>query len=236
MNDHTNAIMADYKPHLAIVVYKTAEKDYYLESHHMDEEGNIYEGKPLLQETIQDIVNCFYTDSIANSEISGLMPPNLLQFGKVGSDNYKIVWYTPAGKRFLHFSEALKIPSGMAEVPAMVYVADKKKLDVYALDTDQQRPIESSLLYYAPFYNVNSVGAVCLGSAKAKLEERTYSGLIKFWETIFWNSVFTQLHGANPTKTNVTMLWQRLLNDQQLTWAQLDELLPNKRTLKNLLK
>ena len=238
MNELTESLVSNFTPTMAIMIYKNERDKYYLESHVVDAAGRICEGKPLQQATISSMIASFYTEKINRNEIGGMMPENLLTYGQL-QDNYKMVWYTPSGTRMLHFSEELKLRSGVAQVPAMVFVADRNQLDVYALATEKERPTEASLLYHAPFYNVNNGGGVCLGSATTKMDNNTFSGHMEYWEKLFWNSIFTHLSGGNPTKTNVTLLWMRLLEDLTLSWAQLDELLPHtgkQKTIKDLLK
>ncbi len=232
MNEVTSKLMADYRPVLCIAVYQ-ADKEYYLESHNISETGAVLEGKPLAAETIQGIVEQFYEQRRNQMRIGGLIPANLLHYSTEGSQ-YHLVWYRPAEQRHLLFAHQLNLPSGLAWVPAMIYSASNKALKVYALDSNE-RPTEDTLLYQAPFYNTNGDnGGVCLGSAKAAKADKTFTDTMRYWEDIFWNSYFT--HGPSHTKSNMNMLWARLLANTDLQWQGLDELVPVNKTLSKLLK
>lgn len=209
----------------------------YLESHAVDEEGRILEGKPLKQETIQGMVEVLFDERRNAVNIGGLLPPNLLAFDRLPGGHYKMIWYRPAERRNLFFAPQLRLKSGQAWVPPMVYAVERRGLNVYALLKDD-RPTDKTKLCHAPFHNVNTAGEVCLGSAKVKKPEtKTYLSLMEYWETMFWKSEFTHLAGQeSPTKTNLNLLWPRLIKDKKLTWAQLDELKPIKAlTLKHFL-
>ena len=224
MNGRTENILGKFKPSMAIIVYKN-EHDYYLESHAIDDAGKLLEGIPLMQETISGMVDIFMNDRMDSSIVTGLLPENVLHFSALPGGNYKMIWYRPAEKRHLYFVEGLHIPSGTSWVPPMLYMVEGNELSVYALH-DNTRPKHTTVLYHAPYHNVSSAG-VCLGSAKAKKpKERTYENLCKYWEDMFWLSKFTHLSGENPTKTNVNMLWIKCIQDNNITWADLDELIP----------
>lgn len=231
MNDRTINMMREFVPQLAIMVYESGDRNYYLESHNIDKKGQILEGKPLQQDTIQEIVDVFFDEQQNRSKIEGLIPENLLCYSPLPGGNYKMIWYRPAEVRFLHFSEALHLKSGKAWVPALLYVVNRKAFNVYALPGDE-RPSETTKLLRAPFHNVSDSGSVCLGTAQVKKPtDKTFSSTMKYWEDLFWLSEFSHLNGAgNPTKTNVNMLWKNLVEGKaKVKWSELDEL----RQLKN---
>src|SRR4051812_24133829 len=108
-NDRTSLLMSTYKPELAIIVNRapnpiTGEGEYYLESHQIADDGRIMEGKPLLQDTIQEMVDVFFDERQNSVSVSGLMPENLLQFALLPGGNYKMIWYRPAEIRVVHFA------------------------------------------------------------------------------------------------------------------------------------
>lgn len=236
MNDLTEKLVVDYVPKLAIVVYEMPDSnsDYYLESHVINEKGQLLEGRALQQETIENIVEFFYKESKTKAEISGIIPAVMLQYRPENS-GYKMAWYRPAEKRNLFFSENLHIQSGMAWVPAMLYVTDGHDLSVYALGSDE-RPEAETPLFRAPFHNVSD--SVCLGSAKvAKPTTKTYENLMKYWEDLFWLSEFTHIGGGSPTVSNLNMIWDRLVKDNSITWASIShELKQTNKTLKEVIR
>lgn len=237
MNARTEALTTNYKPRLAVIVFSGGDtsRDYYLESHEINDQGQLLEGKPLMQETLDDIVDEFFDERKNSSAISGIIPISLLQYDVLPGGHYNMTWYRPAEKRHMFFAEKLHIPSGPAWVPALLYHVEKKTLSVFALATDQ-RPYPDSKQWQAPFHNVYADGTVCLGSAKVeKPSKRTYESLMKYWEDLFWLSEFTHLAGnENPTKSNLNTIWNKLIGTET-RWSEMDELVQIKATLKDIL-
>ncbi|HEY4288230.1 MAG TPA: hypothetical protein VGN00_14095 [Puia sp.] len=241
MNELTDNLIKEYHPRLAIIAHTSALNDWrdvYLESHPINEAGQILEGRPLKQETIQEIVDVFFDERQNAVAVSGMIPANVLQFEVLPGGRYSLMWYRPAERRRIYFSESLNIPSGEAWMPPMIYhTKDSRGLAMYALANDD-RPAESTRLFRAPFHNIYDDGDVCLGNAQVKKpSQKTYASLMKYWEDLFWLSEFTHLNGtANPTKSNLALLWPKLVKNKKLTWSQLDELKPyKKQTVKDLI-
>ena len=214
------------------MVYKSGNSDYYLESHSINDDGAIMEGKPLLQETIQAMVDVFFEDRKEAQKVTGIIPDNVLHYGKLPASRYNLIWFRPAEKKVLHFSPSLKLPSEETWVPAMLYITNGTLLDVFALKSNA-RPTEKTKLWRAPFYNVSTSGNVCLGNADVKKPTvKTYASLIKYWEDLFWLSEFTHINGEKVVKTDVHKVWKKLLMSKcTVKWSDLDELLPTKITL-----
>lgn len=224
MNQRTQNILDGYKPELAIVVYKANSAYFYLESHAIGADGKLCEGKPLTEETISGMVDVFYNNNMQSSTIGGVLPENMLHFSALPAGRYKMMWYRPAEKRMLYFNEGLHITNGMAWVPAMVYMVEGRELSVYALNEDE-RPTENTVLYHAPFHNVNVEGEVCLGSAKAnKPKDKTFANLCKYYEDLFWMSEFTHLNHENRVKGNLNLIWMDLIQNDDKKWSDIDEL------------
>lgn len=230
MNILTETLCSDYTPLLLIAVYKnTANRhsaDYYLESHTVNDSGQVLEGKPLQQETIENIVDVFYNKRNQRAEVSGMIPENLLHFKQLEGKGYDMVWFRKSEQRKLLFAESLKITDGFANVPALIYRVKRGILNVYALNSSK-RPDEKTALFIPPFHNVSSDGNVCLGSAKAKMDGiKTYQSIMKYWEDMFWLSKFSHITGnESPTKSNLNTLWKKLIKDNTIKWADLDELI-----------
>ena len=237
MNERTTSLSAQYKPAMAITVYKGGDRKFYLESHTINEAGQVMEGKPLLQETIQEMVDVFFDERKNTVAIGGLIPDNLLSFNHMPGGNYMMAWYRPAEIRVMHFAPQLKLPTTKTWVPGTIYMVDRKSLSVFSFK-GAGRPKESTKIFKAPYYNVGD-GAVCLGNATVKKPtDKTYTSLMKYWEDLFWLSEFTHLNGDNKTKSDMGEVWKRLLTSKtKLKWSDIDELLPDgKKTLKSLLK
>ena len=237
MNERTNALLKTFAPQLAIIAYTSGDDwhDAYLESHAIDAQGRILEGKPLKQETIEAMIDVFYNDRQQRAEISGIIPENLISLKHLPGGKMEMIWYNLPRKRHLYFSEQLHISSGEAWVPAIIYHTDGNGLDVYAwLSEGTSRPDEETQLFRAPFFNVNNSGDVCHGNAKIKRPQRTYQAHLQYWEDIFWLTEFTHINGDNPTKNNLALTWKNLIGTET-RWDELDELLPSKRQLKGIL-
>ena len=237
LNNRTETLLQTYKPKMSIVVYSSGY-DYYLESHTVTEDGKLSEGKPLLQETIQGIVDVFVNEHQNTAKIKGLIPDNLLSFELRPGGDYKMVWFRPAEIKFLHFAPQLKLKSAQAWVPAMLYVARNNTLGVFALKSNT-RPTDLTKLYRAPFHNVSTdSGSVCLGSANVKKPKQlTYASIQQYWEDLFWLSEFTHLNGVNPVKSKLFNVWKQLLASKtKLKWSDINELvLLENMSLKNIL-
>ncbi len=221
------------------MVYKGADysTNFYLESHTIDDQGRVMEGKPLLQETIQSMVSVFFEENKERQRFTGMFPENLLQFQELPGGKYKMVWYQPAQKKVLHFAKELKLPSEETWVPAIIYATDSRNLDVFALKSNA-RPTDKTKIYRAPFYNLNENGDVCLGNAKVKKPtDRTYQSIMKYWEDLFWLSEFTHVNGSKAVKTDIAKVWKQLLTSKcTIKWSDIDELVPSKKTIKDIIK
>lgn len=240
MNDRTSSLISTYKPRLAIVAYTSVLdnwSDCYLESHAVNESGHLMEGKPLKQETIEGMVDIFFDDRQNRSQIAGMIPENLLWYELLPGGNYSLTWWQPAQVKQIFFSPDLHIPSGKAWMPALIYKVTRRSLYIFAANIDQ-RPEEKTPLFRAPFHNVSNDGLVCLGNAKVKKPaENSFKSAMQYWEDMFWLSEFSHLHGTtNPTKSNLSLLWKRLVKDNKITWRKLDELKSQKASLKKLLE
>jgi len=238
MNGATEQLLRGFKPTMAVVVYSSEignSKDFYLESHEINGEGKMMEGKPLMQQTLNEIVDVFFDDRQNSSKLGGFIPENLLQYELLPGGNYQMVWWQPAQVKHLFFAPALKIKSGLANVPALIYKVERRQLSVFFF-FNAAATTEKTVLYRAPFHNVDTEGMVCLGSAKVKKPvQRTYQLEMKYWEDMFWLSEFTHLNGAtNPTKTKLDIIWRKLIGNKRQKWDSLNELKASKEKFKNL--
>lgn len=241
MNQRTELLNTSYKPELSIMVYRAGdgvfESAYYLESHQIDEKGRVLEGKPLDQQTIQAVVDTFYSEQRERSLLAGLIPDNLLFYKPQAGGNYDLGWYHGPEQRYFHFAKALRIPSAKMWTPALLYFVKEKELNVYAFKKDG-RPDEKTKLFRAPFHNINEAGEVCLGNASVKKPtEKTFAAIIKYWEDLFWLSEFSHLNGAtNPTKSELKKVYEQLQKSKgRKKWSDLDELKESKQSIQKLL-
>lgn len=238
MHDITESIGTLYHPKAALVIYEAAKdkKECYVEYFDMDKRGNPINAHPLTVREAQQLAKALNTsteDSKAFLKPQGIISSNVLYINP--SSNGFAMWYTKAAKRQLYFIQQLGIDSGIAYVPALLWVANKHKLHIYALSSNS-RPTAATTLYHAPFFNVYANGNVCMGTVDvdikkaASLEEFTAA-----WEGYFFNSYFSHLmQGHNPIKGNSVSLWKQLLTTGEPFPKEV--LKKNGSTIKNLLR
>lgn len=227
-----------YYPISALVFYQGKEKDAtktYVEHFDMDSKGNPINAHPLSVEEAKALAESLHTEEEIDRAFlksEGILPINILH---INASSGTVLWYTKEQQRQLYFVNGLDISNGKAQVPPMVWLADKNSLAVFALTTDR-RPNEKTLLHYAPFFNIYENGKVCMGSVtidiknSASVEEFTQA-----WETYFFNSYFSHLLGGyNPIKGNCVSLWKDLINTQNPFPKEV--LKKTNRTLKHLLR
>lgn len=220
-----------FTPKMAIIVYESKEQreGLYLERRDI-EDGMMQAGVPLTQKCITDIMETITIDKDESSyRIHGTIPSNLL-YVDFSPAKMKLVWYNPPQKRKAYFAQSLGIKDGEMNIPGLVYVADNRKLRMYAFKGNKPK----AKLYHAPFMNVSD-DSVCLGNARVKQpKEMTYQGVIEYWEEMFWKSEFSHILGGNPIEGNLATLSKHLIEtgDKFPT----DVLIPSKYALKDLLR
>ena len=239
MKDITQDFGTLYYPTTALLFYQNDErnKDTYVEYFDMDKNGNPINAHPLTEREAETLAKALIvkTQKEKNQDFlkpKGILPTNILQINP--SENSSVLWYTKSMKRQLFFTENLEIPNGRAEIPAMLWFANKRSLKIFAL-ANNRRPTEKTELFYAPFFNVYEDGNVCMGTVDVHIQNSTsLEEFIKKWEDYFFNSYFSHLMNEhNPINGNCVNLWKSLINNEkQFT----KEALKNaNRTLKNLL-
>ncbi len=160
------------------------------------------------------------------------MPTNVLHINP-NLDKGTVLWYTKAQQRQLYFVDGLDIPNGMAQVPAMLWLASKSSLTVFALANDR-RPTEKTPLHYAPFFNIYEKGNVCMGTVSIDIKNSaSVEEFIQAWEHYFFNSYFSHSLCENLTKKNIVTLWKDLVHTNKP--FPKEALKKNSKTLKNLL-
>jgi len=204
-----------YEPVKALIIHrKTGEShqsDYYIESYDMDDKGCPINGHPLSVRESNNLAKALQAgEKKAQGFLTpkGLMPANVLHLNS-GADGH-VIWHTPPQAVKLLFTENLDIPSKAANIPALVWKAGKASLQVFAVaDTVL---LESTRLYYAPFFNLYNDGRVCMGNVRIRIpNDCCLEQFIELWQDYFFNSYFSHLIGGHePVKGNIVQLWQRL--------------------------
>src|SRR5690554_8117030 len=152
-----------YETKSALVFYQSLGKGatMYVEHFDMDESGTPINAHPLTVKEAKALAKSLQIDEekdITFLKPRGILPTNILHINP--SKNGSVVWYTKAQGRQLYFVNSLGIPNGKAQVPPMLWIANKSSLTVFALTTNR-RPTAETSLCYAPFFNVYEDGAVC---------------------------------------------------------------------------
>ena len=227
-----------YYPKSALIFYQTqrSNPDCYVESFDMDKNGCLINAHPLSIREASQLAKSLKIESNDQKPFlksNGIIGSHILQVDPQYDGT--VIWYSKAQLRDLFFIEKLGIPNAKAYVPPMLWVANRNSVSVYALKTSN-RPTEKTSLYHAPFFNVNSGGAVCMGTVDVRIKKT--ASLEEFttaWENYFFNSYFSHLMaGHNPIKGNLVSLWKKIIKTEQA--FPIDTLTKTNRTIKNILR
>lgn len=237
INDITENFGTLYYPKSALVFYETAgtETDIYVEHFDMDSNGTPINAHPLTVKEADVLAKALQTDEERNKAFlkpKGILPTNILHINP-SAENGTVLWYTRSKQRQMYFIDSLGISNGMAQVPPMLWLANKSSLTVFALANDR-RPTEKTPLYYAPFFNIYEKGNVCMGTVSIDIKNSSsVEEFIQAWEHYFFNSYFSHSLCENLTKKNIVNLWKDLINTDKPFPKEV--LKKNSKTLKNLL-
>lgn len=121
------------------------------------------------------------------------VPPNV-----VALSHQAIAWFEPATKRRMLFEardDAALNALDNAEIPQppLIFIARSRSLSAFALYTNE-RPTLDTKLAMAPYWNVNSRGDVCLGSAE--IPKTINPTETDAWTKSFFGSNFTHISGS----------------------------------------
>lgn len=190
-----------FEPTKAIVLYKTRNNEHYAEVHHI-ENGDFKEGRPL---TIEELSGIKEMATKKNAEIKNdcFAYRNILGFELNGARN-RIVWIYPAGERKLYYREGMDgFVTGKYFLPNLIFDYNSGSLSVYAIKaSDIPKMNPETQLYTAPFFNTNSIGNVCMGSAKVK-KSKNFTEMVRNVEAAFFNSEFTHTSTNKIVKGNL---------------------------------
>lgn len=241
MNELTSKLCEQYRPVLAVVVYKQefssgyGQAPYYLEGHDILPDGAIGAGSPLQHDTLLGIAESLGKKIASDGNLEGDVPESLLYFGKLPGGKYKMIWYRPACKQMVFFTKGTGLKSGKCMVPATVFVAESGKLNVYCTAAND-RPSAVTKIMMAPYYNVSDSGNMCLGSANVPIpRKKTFTAIIDYWEAMFWQSEFSHESGSNEKVTGgkLPSVWKSQLANPNRPFDT-DLLKPHKRGKKIL--
>ena len=236
MNDLTEMIAECFKPFKALLFYKGKRDEYYIESYDMGATGNPINAHPLSPTESQALADALdNSEELKASYLKGnqLFPQNLLYLNSE-KKGYAL-WHTEAQKVNLFFKADLGIADGLAEVPPMLWKADRQSLQVWALKS-QERPSENTTLYHAPFFNIYESGSVCMGNLQKQIPNGcSLLGFITLWEKYFFASTFSHaLVDGSVRGETLTETWKRQVGQQ--TPFPTEILVKSKTTLKQLIR
>jgi len=227
-----------YHPAAALVVFKPEgnERGLYIEHYDMDDNGCPVNPRPLTMREARGFAKALDAkkDTIkAFLRPQGILPAHVLHIDP--SAKGSVVWYSKPQSRTLHFADSLGLPSGQLCLPALVWVADRNRIFLYALK-GKGKPNLNTPLCYAPFMNLYGNGNVCMGSVKVAISKTaSLEEFIAAWQGYFFDSYFSHFIGGNsPVKGNLVSLYKDLMETGNPFPAE--SLLPNGKTLKDLLR
>jgi PRTRC genetic system protein B len=236
MNNITANYGKSYLPTQGLLVYRQASNSHHGHVQAFDVDpvsGHPINFHPLTEQESRQLAKILTVEKEKKKgflRLNGLLPENVLY---LDVDQGRVMWYTPPQQRNLYFIESLTIPNGMAPLPALVWLASKNYLFLFAL-LSAEKPTIDTPLYYAPFFNTNKQGGVCMGTVSVGIRQSsTLNEFMAAWEESFFNSYFSHLFDEHqPVQGNIIQLWQRLID--QHTDFPLDELVTSPFTLKQL--
>jgi PRTRC genetic system protein B len=148
-----------------------------------------------------------------------------------------LAWWTPTAVRAMFFragSELEDVSGKRSPHPALLFVLRNGILHVRALFATQ-RPCPDSKLAAAPYWNIDSNGAVCAGTMRAP-KSLTVTSIVA-WQQAFFQSEFTHPGGGGRlTKRSggTTALWKSLAGKSRFPQSTLVELETLNQYLKKL--
>lgn len=226
-----------YQPKAALVVFTASGfAAPYIEYYDMDECGCPVNPHPLTVREAQSLAKALDTREHAGKAFlrpEGVLPDNVLHLDP--SENGSVVWYTKPQRQKLYFAESLGLENGTVALPALVWKANKKELQIFALK-GTAKPKAETPLYHAPFFNLYQKGYVCMGTVNVAIKSAaSLEEFISAWHAYFFESYFSHhINEHNPVGVNLFNLYKELMADTEKTFPT-DTLRPTPLILKNLL-
>lgn len=135
-----------YHPKAALVVFTTSGHTApYIEYYDMDEAGCPINPHPLTVREAQSLAKTLDTREQAGKAFlrpEGILPDNVLHLDPY--DNGSVVWYTKPQRQKLYFAESLGLENGTVALPPLVWKANKKELQLFALKGKSKPKAETS--------------------------------------------------------------------------------------------
>lgn len=209
----------NYEAKVAIIVYKS-KSNYYCESHRILPNGGVGPGQPLQNKTIARIAKSFTEKKIQDAEKDkfqrcfGPIPNNLLYIDQ-GDFKERFVWFRMGGSMKLYFNiRESKYPKQLSVmIPKLIFLT-KGSLHIFAIK--DMNPDLNTILYEAPFPNINDNGGVCLGNVQPRITKSSFEDYIRIYENSFFASEFTSEH-LNQRRASISILelWKEVSRTQK---------------------
>ena len=211
-NDHGNRFMA--------TVHGVVQKE-------TDSAPLLGSGQLLSTAALRELVNQLGTSCPAE-----FLPENV-----VARTPELLAWWAPAAVRPMFFrdgSELADISCKLFPHPALLFMVRNGLLFVRALPKNR-RPDPDTRLAAAPYWNIDSSGAVCAGTMRAPKSLTVAS--IPAWQQAFFQSEFTHPGGAGrltKRKGGTAALWKSLTGKKIFPRSTFIEMEPLNEYLRKL--
>ena len=189
----------------------------------------ILEGKALTPTIAVELAR----DIAKDATRGGFVPSNLLYI-----DGDAIAWWLAPARRHVAFRSPELGAAERGEVvphPGIVFKVDGlRRWHVWAVKGDE-RPVESTPMFQAPYLNVSSDGAICTGNVP--LPEGTTAERIDAWNRAFFGSFFTHPNTRGKLVTykgGAHQFWRDMLDRRHAEFPE-RVLVPLKQTLVDVL-
>jgi PRTRC genetic system protein B len=152
--------------------------------------------------------------SLGGGSTAEVFPENIL-----AKTDRMTAWWTPAQRRqmFYQHSEgkAAHLNGHIFPQPPLVWRVADGQLKIRAL-TENKRPVATTKLAVAPYWNLSDCGTVCTGSMRRP--ENASVAAISAWERGFYESAFTHANVGRLTrhKGGFEVLWSNLTKKRKL--------------------
>jgi PRTRC genetic system protein B len=181
-----------------------------------DEKPVLGPGSPIDRRALDTIVR--QISGQKEARVREMIPAELLF-----ADESRMVWYRPARIHPIFFRSgktAFDLALNGKDVlwPALLFCAERSSLKVYALGSDA-RPQPDDAVYYAPFFNINSAGAMCAGNVRLPdMIDPSAAGRAQWEETVYMTEFTHSNYGGKRFLSHPKghdALWQAM------RWRQL---------------
>jgi len=176
----------------------------------------LHDGAPPTLEPAQPLTLSF-VESLVRS-LSGGSTAEVLSENVLAKGERMIVWWTAACRRQMFYEnserKAVHLNGRTFPQPALVWRVHNGDLNIRAL-AENKRPVATTTLAVAPFWNLSDDGRVCIGSMRRP--DNATSAAIPEWERGFYESAFTHANVGRLTRHRggFEVLWGELANKRR---------------------